>query len=226
MDERGCSAHLPRIRAEREKEKKGERGRGEFRKGERRKEDGVGFNRVYRDVKVINVQCTCHCPFSAPAGAGRCPFFLPNSGPCTGTGRRRPAPFSGTGRRRPVPFLPPQLRPRHRPAPAGALFTIPVSASVSLAPIGPNSEFVGSDRTNFETHDRFYVQSMPVPIIKLRYTHTLHQMPLCCPCVVLWPGPAKTGAGILRAAVSVGGGNEGNRDSEDVTRPTDVLDFW
>ena len=104
--------------------------------------------------------------------------------------------------------------------------TIPVSASVSLAPIGPNSEFVGSDRTNFETHDRFYVQSMPVPIIKLRYTHTLHQMPLCCPCVVLWPGPAKTGAGILRAAVSVGGGNEGNRDSEDVTRPTDVLDFW
>ena len=100
------------------------------------------------------------------------------------------------------------------------------AASVSLAPIGPNSEFVGSDRTNFETHDRFYVQSMPVPIIKLRYTHTLHQMPLCCPCVVLWPGPAKTGAGILRAAVSVGGGNEGNRDSEDVTRPTDVLDFW
>ena len=70
---------------------------------------------------------------------------------------------------------PPQLRPRHRPAPAGALF---VSASVSLAPIGPNSEFVGSDRTNFETHDRFYVQSMPVPIIKLRYTHTLHQLSL------------------------------------------------
>ena len=38
MDERGCSAHLPRIRAEREKEKKkGERGERRIQK--RRKEE-------------------------------------------------------------------------------------------------------------------------------------------------------------------------------------------